>query len=75
MVQISEINKPIYDNIRMGDVQKRWVKTTDGKEMLTWVILPPDFDATKKYPVLSHCQGGPPKASCRDSGATLGISN
>jgi len=59
MVQISEINKPIYDNIRMGNVQKRRVKTTDGKEMLTWVILPPDFDATKKYPVLLYCQGGP----------------
>ncbi|MDE5962858.1 MAG: alpha/beta fold hydrolase, partial [Alistipes sp.] len=59
MVQISNINKPIYDNIRMGNVQKRWVKTTDGKEMLTWVILPPDFDETKKYPVLLYCQGGP----------------
>ena len=59
MVQISEVNKPIYENIRMGEVQKRWVKTTDGKEMLTWVVLPPDFDATKKYPVLLYCQGGP----------------
>ena len=59
LTQISQINKPVYDNIRMGEVQKRWVKTTDGKEMLTWVILPPDFDATKKYPVLLYCQGGP----------------
>ncbi len=59
MVQISEINRPIYENIRMGEVQKRWVKTTDGKEMLTWVVLPPDFDAAKKYPVLLYCQGGP----------------
>ncbi len=59
MVRISSVNKPIYDRIRMGNVQKRWVKTTDGKEMLTWVILPPDFDETKKYPVLLYCQGGP----------------
>ncbi len=59
MEQISAINKDIYDNIEMGEVQKRWVKTTDGKEMLTWVILPPDFDASKKYPVLLYCQGGP----------------
>ena len=59
MAQISAINKPIYDHIQMGEVQKRWVKTTDGKQMLTWVILPPDFDATKKYPVLLYCQGGP----------------
>lgn len=57
--QITFINKEIYDNVDMGDVQKRWVTTTDGKRMLTWVILPPDFDSTKKYPTLLYCQGGP----------------
>mgnify|MGYP001777093817 FL=1 len=59
MTQLSHVNQEIYDNIRMGEVQKRWVKTTDGKEMLTWVILPPDFDPAKKYPTLLYCQGGP----------------
>ena len=59
MMQITAVNKDIYDNIRLGEVQKRWVRTTDGKQMLTWVILPPDFDATKKYPALLYCQGGP----------------
>ncbi len=59
MTQISAINQPIYEHIKMGEVQKRWIKTTDGKQMLTWVILPPDFDATKQYPVLLYCQGGP----------------
>ena len=59
LTQISAINKPVYDNIRMGEVQKRWVRTTDGKQMLTWVILPPDFDPAKKYPTLLYCQGGP----------------
>lgn len=59
MKQISAINKAVYDNIKMGEVQKRWVKTTDGKEMLTWVILPPDFDPAKKYPTLLYCEGGP----------------
>ncbi|MCM1151790.1 MAG: S9 family peptidase [Alistipes sp.] len=59
MAQISEINAPIYDAVKMGEVRKRWVRTTDGKQMLTWVILPPDFDPAKKYPVLLYCQGGP----------------
>lgn len=59
MKRISGINRPVYDAVKMGEVQKRWVRTTDGKQMLTWVILPPDFDATKKYPVLLYCQGGP----------------
>ncbi len=59
MTQISAINAPVYDAVKMGEVRKRWVRTTDGKQMLTWVILPPDFDPAKKYPVLLYCQGGP----------------
>lgn len=57
--QITFTNKNIADNIKMGEVQERWVKTTDGKDMLVWVILPPNFDKTKKYPTLLYCQGGP----------------
>lgn len=59
MERLSDINGEIYRHIRMGEVQKRWVKTTDGKQMLVWVILPPDFDPAKKYPTLLYCQGGP----------------
>jgi dipeptidyl aminopeptidase/acylaminoacyl peptidase len=46
----------------MGKVEKNWIKTTDGKQELVWVIYPPDFDATKKYPALLYCQGGPQSA-------------
>ncbi len=59
MTRISAVNAPVYDAVKMGEVRKRWVRTTDGKQMLTWVILPPDFDPAKKYPVLLYCQGGP----------------
>ncbi|MEG1648770.1 MAG: prolyl oligopeptidase family serine peptidase, partial [Rikenellaceae bacterium] len=57
--QLTSINKDIYANIKLGEVQKRMIKTTDGKEMLTWVLLPPDFDSTKTYPALLYCEGGP----------------
>ncbi|MDI3528179.1 MAG: hypothetical protein PWR03_2363, partial [Tenuifilum sp.] len=60
--QLTYTNKHIYDNIKMGEVRERWVTTTDGKKMLVWVILPPDFDSTKKYPALLYCQGGPQSA-------------
>lgn len=40
-------------------VEKRWMKTTDGGDMLVWVVYPPQFDPTKKYPSLLYCQGGP----------------
>lgn len=56
---MTDLNKDIYANVKMGEVQKRWIKTSDGKEMLTWVVLPPNFDATKKYPTLLYCEGGP----------------
>lgn len=56
---ISSINKPIMNKINMGKVEKRWITTTDNKEMLTWVIYPPNFNPEKKYPTLLYCQGGP----------------
>ncbi|MBO5732494.1 MAG: S9 family peptidase [Alistipes sp.] len=59
LTQLTDVNREVYDNIKFGEVQKRWIKTTDGKEMLTWVILPPNFDPAKKYPTLLYCQGGP----------------
>ena len=57
--QITQENKHIFDQLDRGKVQQRWVKTTDGREMLYWVILPPNFDETKKYPTLLFCEGGP----------------
>ncbi|MCF8253924.1 MAG: S9 family peptidase [Bacteroidia bacterium] len=55
----SQTNKALLDQTKMGKVEKRIVKTTDNKDMLVWVIYPPDFDASKKYPTLLYCQGGP----------------
>ena len=57
--QITQENKHILDQLAAGTSEQRWVKTTDGKQMLYWVILPPHFDATKKYPTLLFCEGGP----------------
>jgi dipeptidyl aminopeptidase/acylaminoacyl peptidase len=57
--QLTFENKNIYDQLTLGKVEERWVQTTDGKQMLTWVIYPPDFDPNKKYPALLYCQGGP----------------
>lgn len=56
---LTAINKGILDQLTMGKVEKRWIKTTDNKDMLTWVIYPPHFDPAKKYPAILYCQGGP----------------
>jgi len=60
--QITHVNDEAYSKIAKCTSEKRWVTTTDGKKMLVWVILPPNFDKTKKYPTLLYCQGGPQSA-------------
>ena len=60
--QITAVNQKILDDLQTGKVEKRMVKTTDGKDMLVWVIYPPDFDPNKRYPTLLYCQGGPQSA-------------
>ncbi len=60
--QLTHENKETLDRLSPIFVEKRWVKTTDGGNMLVWVILPPNFDKTKKYPALLFCQGGPQSA-------------
>ncbi len=59
ITQLTQENKHILDQLGKPTIQQRWVKTTDGKEMLTWIILPPNFDENKKYPTLLFCEGGP----------------
>ncbi len=56
---LTTVNKGILDQLTMGKVEKRWMETTDGKQMAVWVIYPPHFDPNKKYPTLLYNQGGP----------------
>ncbi len=59
LVPLTFENEHILDQLAMPKLQQRWVKTTDGKEELVWIVLPPHFDANKKYPTLLFCEGGP----------------
>ncbi len=60
--QISSINKTLYESIKMGKVEEKYIKTTDNKDLQMWIIYPPDFDPAKKYPALLFCEGGPQSA-------------
>ena len=57
--QITYENREILSKLKMGNVEERWVETTDGKKELCWVIYPPHFDKNKQYPTLLFCEGGP----------------
>ena len=57
--QISFINKAIYESVKMGKTEERYIKTKDNKDLQMWIIYPPDFDPSGKYPALLYCKGGP----------------
>lgn len=73
VAQLSHENDHIFKQLKLGKVEERWTKTTDGKQMLSWVIYPTNFDANKKYPTLLFCEGGP-QSPLANSGATAGTS-
>ena len=60
--KLTEVNSELLAQVTMPTVEKRMIPTTDGKEMLTWIVLPPNFDPSKKYPAILYCQGGPQQA-------------
>ncbi len=57
--QISFTNKAIYESIKMGRTEEKYIKTKDNKDLQMWIVYPPDFDPAKKYPALLFCNGGP----------------
>ncbi|MFV8353009.1 alpha/beta fold hydrolase [Flavobacterium sp. XS2P14] len=57
--QLSNVNTATYSSSALSKTERRYVTTTDSKKMLVWVVLPPNFDPSKKYPTLLYCQGGP----------------
>ena len=62
VTQLTQVNKEILDQLAKPTIDQRWVKTTDGLDLLYWVIKPPHFDPNKKYPTLLFCEGGPQSA-------------
>ncbi len=52
-------NEELYRDIKPIRIEEFWIKSKDKKNFHTWVLFPPDFDSTKKYPMIVYCQGGP----------------
>jgi dipeptidyl aminopeptidase/acylaminoacyl peptidase len=60
--QLTSINKTIYESIKMGKTEEKYIKTKDNQNLQMWVVYPPDFNPSKKYPALLFCEGGPQSA-------------
>ena len=57
--QLTNENKETLDKLDEPIIEQRWMTTVDGKQMHTWILYPPHFDKTKKYPAILMCLGGP----------------
>ena len=57
--QLTYENEHILSQLAEHETEARWMETVDGKQMLTWVLYPPQFDPAKEYPAITICLGGP----------------
>lgn len=59
---VTTVNDELYAGIYTNKVASRVTRTSDGKDLFSWVVYPPDFDPAKKYPTILYCEGGPQSA-------------
>lgn len=57
--QLTELNRKLLDGIDLGSVEEVWLKGPDGNDLQGWILKPPGFDSSKKYPSIMEIHGGP----------------
>ena len=57
--QITQVNKDVFDFIELGEVEELWYNSKDGTKIQGWIVKPPQFDPSKKYPLVLRIHGGP----------------
>jgi dipeptidyl aminopeptidase/acylaminoacyl peptidase len=58
-VQITHVNEDLFKNIQQSEPEELWYRSFDGKQIQSWILKPPDFDPSKKYPFILEIHGGP----------------
>lgn len=58
--RVTQVNEDLFDHKQLGKVEEIWYKSSyDGLDINGWIVTPPDFDPTKKYPLILEIHGGP----------------
>ena len=57
--KLSHINEVVLSQYQLGETVEINYKAPDGMDVQGWYILPPDFDNSKKYPLILIIHGGP----------------
>lgn len=57
--QLTHINDKLFSQLNLTAPEEIWYTSFDGKKIHAWIQKPPDFDASKKYPLILNIHGGP----------------
>jgi dipeptidyl aminopeptidase/acylaminoacyl peptidase len=57
--QLTQLNRKLLDGIDLGSVEEVWFKGPANNDLQGWIIKPPCFDPSKKYPSIMEIHGGP----------------
>ena len=58
--RLTNLNKDLFDYKKLGNVEEIWYESTfDGEMIQGWIVKPPNFDESKKYPLILEIHGGP----------------
>lgn len=60
--QITRVNDDLFKDIVQSEPEEIWYKTFDGRNVQGWILKPPDFDPSRKYPLILQIHGGPHSA-------------
>ena len=59
IMPITHVNDDLFKGIQQSEPEEIWYTSFDGKNIQGWILKPPDFDPTKKYPLILEIHGGP----------------
>ena len=59
ITRLTNVNADVLAGVRLGSLEEIWYTSSGGARVQGWIIKPPGFDATKKYPLLMEIHGGP----------------
>ena len=59
ITRLTSVNADVLAGIRLGRVEEVWYTSSGGARVEGWIVKPPNFDPSKKYPLIMEIHGGP----------------
>lgn len=59
LTELTHVNDDVLAGVRLGEVEELWYTSTGGTQVQGWIVKPPSFDASQRYPLIMEIHGGP----------------